>query len=82
MTRQKGFSIVEIVIVLAVVALIGLLGWRVWSANQTTDTTDTTQSETVAPINSEEDLNTADQQLDATNIEGSESQQLDTETSF
>lgn len=83
MAQNKGFSIDEVVIVLAIVGLIGLIGWRVWSANQTTgESTETTQSQDARGINSEADLDTADEQLDATNIEGSESQQLDTETSF
>jgi prepilin-type N-terminal cleavage/methylation domain-containing protein len=86
MTRyNKGFSIVEIVIVVAVLALIGLTGWRVWDANQgveTQDQTDTTQTDTAPAVNSDEDLEKADSALDETNVEGSESQQLDTETSF
>ena len=86
MTRNhKGFTIVEVVIVLAIVVLIGLIGWRVWMANQTagdTDQTDTTQSTEAPAINSNEDLDQADQVLDETNLEGTESQQLDTETSF
>lgn len=84
MTRNKGFSIVEVVIVLAVVALIGLIGWRVWMANQVTDDTptDTVQTQDVQPINSDQDLDKASEQLDETNVEGTESQQLDTETSF
>ena len=83
MTHNKGFSIVEVVIVLAVVALIGLLGWRVWMANQTTDdSTETVQTQDVQPINSDEDLDKASEQLDEMNVEGTESQQLDTETNF
>lgn len=83
MARNKGFSIVEVVIVIAVVALIGLLIWRVWSANQTTDGgTEPTQTQQVQDINSEQDLDKATEQLDETNIEGTESQQLDTETNF
>jgi prepilin-type N-terminal cleavage/methylation domain-containing protein len=84
MTRNKGFSIVEVVVVLAIVALIGLIGWRVWMANQATDDTptDTVQTQGVQPINSDQDLDKAAEQLDETNVEGTESQQLDTETSF
>lgn len=84
MARNKGFSIVEVVIVLVVIALIGLLGWRLWTANQVSDTNEpqTTQTEEVPVIDSEQDLDKAAQQLDETNIEGSESQQLDTETGF
>lgn len=85
MERNKGFSIVEVVIVIAIISLIGVIGWRVWSANQAvttdTDTTQTTEQE-VPDVNSDADLDKADDALDETNIEGSESQQLDTETSF
>lgn len=83
MTRKQGFTIVEVVIILAVVALIGLLGWRVWMANQPTDDgTETVQTQDVQPINSDADLDKAAEQLDATNVEGTESQQLDSETNF
>ncbi len=84
MVRNKGFSIVEVVIVLVVIALIGLVGWRVWSANQPTDSTqtETTQSDDAPTINTDKDLDKASDQLDETNIEGTESQQLDTETNF
>lgn len=81
--NNKGFSIVEIVIVVAIIALIGLIGFRVWDANQSTsEQTDTTQTDTAPSVNSDEDLDKADSVLDETNLEGSESQQLDTETSF
>lgn len=83
MARNKGFSIVEVVIVLAVVALIGLIGWRVWMANQPADSdTETVQAQDVQPINSDKDLNKASEQLDEMNVEGTESQQLDSQTSF
>lgn len=85
MTRNKGFSIVEVVIVIAVIGLIGLIGWRVWDAQQNTGTeqTDTTQTETTAPdVNSEADLDKADDTLDAMNVEGEEAKQLESETSF
>jgi len=85
MARNKGFSIVEIVIVLAVLVIIGLIGWRVWDANQaSTDGTDTTQTTPAdAPeVNSDADLDQADRALDETNIEGSESQELDTQTNY
>ena len=85
MARNKGFTIVEVMIVIVLIALVGFIGWRVWTANQQTDMQDvqtTTQTEEVPTINSEQDLDKATEQLDETNIEGSESQQLDTETSF
>ena len=83
MARNKGFSIVEVVIILAVVALIGLIGWRVWMANQPADSeTETVQVQDVQPIKSDKDLDKAASQLDEMNVEGSESQQLDSQTSF
>ena len=83
MARNKGFSIVEVVIVLAVVALIGLIGWRVWMANQPADSdTETVQVQDVQPINSDKDLDKASEQLEEMNVEGTESQQLDSQTSF
>ena len=83
MARNKGFSIVEVVIILAVVALIGLIGWRVWMANQPADKdTETVQVQDVQPINSDKDLDKVSDQLDEMNVEGTESQQLDSQTSF
>lgn len=82
MIRNKGFSIVEVVIIIAVVGIIGLIGWRVWDANQTktTDQTDTTQS--TPEVNSESDLDKVDTTLDSMNVEGQEAKQLDSQTSF
>ena len=84
MARNEGFSIVEVIIVVAVVGLIGLIGWRVWDAQQNTDTgqTETSQQNQVPDINNESDLDKASESLDATDVEGSESQQLDSQTSF
>ena len=83
MSRNKGFSIVEVVIVIAVIGLIGLIGWRVWDAQNTgTDQTDTTQTDTTPDVNSEADLDKADDTLDAMNVEGEEAKQLESETSF
>lgn len=82
MTRNKGFTIVEVVIVVAVIGLIGLIGWRVWDANQTSKRSDTAQADTVPDINSDKDLDTAGQTLNEMNVEGNEAKQLNTETSF
>ena len=46
------------------------------------DLTDTSQTQDAPTINSDKDLDKASSQLDSTNIEGAESQQLDTETNF
>lgn len=86
MTRNKGFSIVEVVIVLAIVGVIGLIGWRVWDANQnnSVDQEGTSQSgsEASPDIQSDTDLDKADQTLDTMNVEGTESKELDSQTSF
>lgn len=85
MAHNKGFSIVEVVIVIAIVGLLGLVGWRVWDASQTktADQTDTTQSSETAPdIKSDSDLDKADAALDEMDVEGTESKQLDSQTSF
>lgn len=85
MSRSKGFSLIEVVIVIVILALVGLIGWRVWMANQdnstTTDITQPTESE-VPEVNSDADLDKADEVLDETNVEGSESEQINSETSF
>lgn len=85
MARNKGFTVVEVIIVLAIVGLVGVIGWRVWTANQEnnagTDTTQIREPET-QDINSDADLDTADKALNETNLEGSDSQQLGTQTSF
>lgn len=83
--NNKGFGVVEVILVIAVVALIGLIGWRVWTAQQDNDgveQVDTSNSTEAPTIKSDEDLDKADKALDETNLEGSESQQLDTETDF
>ena len=86
MTRAKGFSIVEVVIVIAIVGLIGLIGWRIWDAQHHTqagtDQPETSQQSQVPDINTESDLDKASNALDAADVEGSESQRLDAETSF
>ena len=87
MSRQsKGFSLVEVMIVVVIVGLLGFIGWRVWDAMQTqpaedqNGTSQTTPAET--DVESEADLDEASQTLDATNIEGSEPKQLESETTF
>ncbi|MGD8373910.1 MAG: prepilin-type N-terminal cleavage/methylation domain-containing protein [Candidatus Woesebacteria bacterium] len=52
--KQKGFTIIEILIVIAVIALIVFGGWWVYTQNNKSDTaTSTTTTEVV----SEEDIN-------------------------
>ena len=84
MARTQGFSIVEVVIVIAVIGLIGLIGWRVWDAQQGENTgqSGTAQQDQVPEIRNDSDLDKAESSLDATDIEGSETKQLNTQTSF
>lgn len=84
MARNKGFSLLEVIIILVVLTLIGLLGWRFWQANQSSSSTTptTTQTDDAPTIKSDADLDKATQTLDNTNVEGNESKQLDSQTSF
>lgn len=83
MVRNKGFSIVEVLIIVLVLALIGFIGWKVWdSTNNPPSTDETTTQQAPKEIKTEEDLDKADKTLDETNIEGDEANQLETEVSF
>ena len=89
--KNKGFSIVEIILVVAVVAIVGFIGWKAWdtfSNNKTADTTTTTtQSQQIntdqAPVvtdNASLDKSTA--VLDAINVDSAESTQFNSQTNF
>ncbi|HET8690487.1 MAG TPA: prepilin-type N-terminal cleavage/methylation domain-containing protein [Candidatus Saccharimonadales bacterium] len=89
MTKQKGFTIVEIVVVIAILVVVGLIGWRLWqrsqgqSTNQNSSTSSQVgQSEQTPPISNAADLNNASQTLDNVNVDGGYSSQLDQQTSF
>lgn len=81
---NKGFSIVEVLIVILVLALVGFIGWKVWDTmNQPTTDEGTSQQQPASDdMKSEEDLDKADKTLDDTNVDGTEAQQLELETSF
>ena len=83
--RTKGFGIVPIVMVLAVVVVIGLIGFTLWNRTQTAtlDTAADQQAVDAAPtIKNKEDLDTAMRSLDATDIAGTTTQDLDSESNF
>lgn len=74
LTRQKGFSIVEIVLAVVILGIIGFLGYTFYSNSQTKSTaSNTSQSATAndvatAPnISSTADLDKAQALLDQTN---------------
>jgi hypothetical protein len=84
-TRNQGFGIVPIVMVLAVVVVIGLIGFTLWNRTQTAtlDNTADQQAVDAAPtIKNKEDLDAAMRSLDATDIAGTTTQDLDSESNF
>ncbi len=85
--HERGISAVEVILVLAVIGLIGAVGYMFY-ANQIQKPADSSQQADdtpVAPeINSTEDLDKANETLDQTDPESSNSQdasELDSETS-
>ena len=84
MARNKGFSIVEVLLIVLVLALAGFLSWKVWDVMNTPKSSDQTtqQQSTDDEVKSAEDLDKVDKTLDDTNLEGDEATQLDAETSF
>ena len=85
MSRERAFTIIEVVIVVAVIAIISLVGWRIWDANynRTADSSNTpTVQQTQAEIKTSADLDKAVQTLDDADILGSSETDLDAETDF
>lgn len=89
MNRQKGFSIVEVVIVVAIVVVVGLIGWRLWQhyhngSNSQPNASVSSQTGQAAtkPINNAQDLDKASQQMSGVNVDGDYSKQLDQQTAF
>ncbi len=75
--NNKGFSVVEIIIVLAVIAIIGLVGWNIFSRQATDSPTDTNASDstsvemTLPAVNSKDDLQAAEDAVNAIDIDES-----------
>jgi Tfp pilus assembly protein PilV len=89
--RQSGFSAVELVIIVVVVVVIGLLGYVAYnsfqnkaaeSAEQSASESSTVNDVGTAPaINSDSDLESAEQLLDQTDVaSGDDTKQLETST--
>jgi len=57
--KQRGFSVIEIILVIAVIALIGVVGWLFWRQVNTQNTTTNTQQ-----TSNEQSSNTADPAYD------------------
>ena len=80
---HRGFSVVEVVIIVVIVGVIGGAGYLVYSRQSDDSAKDTTTSEQVADdvpaIQSAEDLDTASQTIDDTNIDSvdAEADELD-----
>jgi prepilin-type N-terminal cleavage/methylation domain-containing protein len=74
--NDKGFSLVEALLVIAVLAIIGLLGWNFFNrqaANNTSKTStsnNSTVEATLPAVNSKEDLKTAEDAINAIDIDG------------
>lgn len=81
--KQKGFTLVEAAVIVVIVAVIGIIAWKAWEmiSSKTSSTTDSSV-QVPATINNSSDLDKASAALDATDIEGSESTEIDSEISF
>lgn len=82
---SHGFGIVPVVMVLAVLVVIGLIGYTLWNQTNNVSVDSTADQEVVdtAPtIRNKEDLDTALRSLDDTDIAGTSTQDLDSESNF
>ncbi len=90
MKRVSGFSAVEALIVVTLIVLVGLVGYNLYSMNVARNDNAAEQQAIAdqvpeAPvINSESDLDSAAETLDAVDVDQNQEdlQQLDTETAF
>ena len=82
-SKQKGFTLVEVVALVLVVGLIGFVGLRVWGSYTTNQLAqDSTSVETVRQITSAADVEAVEKQLDDIDVVGSFEEELDAETTF
>lgn len=85
MATNKGFGVVEVIVAILIIGLIAFIGWRVWDANSVSDSSQSTSQSgegTATDVKSDNDLDKAVDTLDTTDIEGTESQDLDAQTNF
>jgi len=81
--NENGFGIVEILLIVVAIVIVGLLGWRFFGASNDIKTEQSVQMDKEAPaVTKAADLDTADAALESTDVEGSASEQLYTETNF
>lgn len=89
--NAKGFSAVEVAVLVVAVAIIALLGYVGYNAyvdqngssdtgNSSGVTTDETQK--VPPVQSSEDLNTVEKQLDDTELDDTSSKEAESQATF
>lgn len=91
MRKQKGFSIIEIVIIIAIIAVIGFIGWWVYTRNTSTSTTESTTStvesedqiskDVPVPTN-KQDLQNLDNQLNSASLGDTNVSDLASELNF
>lgn len=83
MTRNnKGFSIVEVMIIVLVITIAGFIGWKVWEATNAPKAAAPIAPAGQSEVQTKEDLDTVDKELDSADIEGNELQQLESEVNF
>lgn len=81
--NENGFGVVEILLIVVVIVIVGLLGWRFLGADNDAKTGQSAQTSKEAPaVTKAADLDTADAALDSANVEGTETQDLYSETNF
>lgn len=82
-TKQKGFTLVEVVALVLVVGLIGFVGLRVWGSYSTSQLAqDSTSVDTVRQVTNVGDVEAVEKQLDTIDVVGSFEEELDAETTF
>lgn len=81
--NSKGFGVIEIILIVAVIVLVGFVGWKAWdtfSNDKTASVQINTDQAPAVTDNASLDKSTAT--LDAINIDGTETTQLESQTNF
>ena len=82
-SRQKGFTLVEVVVLVLVIGLLGFIGVRVWGTYTSQELAkDTTTTAQVQTIKNAKDVEAVEKQLDNIDVVGSFEKDLDSESSF